>query len=58
MWRKGRGFVKEEGRICEGRENYMLRERKGYVKRKKGNAMEERICEGRERIWKGRGKYM
>lgn len=50
--------MKEEGRICEGRENYMLRERKGYVKRKKGNAMEERICEGRERIWKGRGKYM
>ena len=50
--------MNEEGRICEGRENYMLRERKGYVKRKKGNAMEERICERRERIWKGRGKYM
>ena len=50
--------MNEEGRICEGRENYMLRERKEYVNRKKGNAMEERICEGKEMIWKGRGKYM
>ena len=32
----------------------MLRERKRYVKRKKGNAKEERICEGRESISKER----
>ena len=40
--------MNEEGRICEGRENYMLRERKGYVKG------EERICKEKERKRDGR----
>ena len=48
MWRKGRGFVKKEGRICEGRGNDMRWERKLYVKG------EETICKEKERKRKGR----